>query len=79
MSGDLKYDVLFLSGLTARVGRSNCLMGGNPCASPTDMSCDCDCVMFVFVIAVDCPFCVIGLSSRTSSWCLMGVFDQLHC
>ena len=28
-------------------------------------------VMFVFVFVVACPLCVIGLSSQTSSWCLM--------
>ena len=28
-------------------------------------------VMFVFVFVVDCTLCVIGLSSQTSSWCLM--------
>ena len=37
--------------------------------------------MFIIVFVVDCPLCVIGLSSRTSSWCLMetvgGFFDQL--
>ena len=36
--------------------------------------------MFVFVFVVDCPLCVIGLSSRTSSGCLMetvGFFDPL--
>ena len=44
------------------------------------MSCDVIVAMFVFVFVVDCPLCVIVLSSRTSSWCLMetvGFFDQL--
>ena len=38
-------------------------------------------VMFIFVFVVDCLLCVIGLSSQTSSWCLMETagffFDQL--
>ena len=28
-------------------------------------------VIFVFIFVVDCPLCVIRLSSRTYSWCLM--------